>query len=382
MDSAWNESCTHGSVVAKTLYGKGIFTWQLPHCEGGDPGAIAARARAADLTHVLIKIADTVYEFGIDRYNRDLNPPVVAALRGQGIDVWGWHYVKGDDPVREAQVAVRRVQSLGLDGYVIDAEVEYKQAGKANAARAFMEALRAGLPDTPIALSSFRFPSYHPELPWSAFLEKCDYNMPQVYWVQAHNSDAQLARSAQEFSRLTPSRPVVPTGSAYGENGWRATADDLQRFFQKAVELGLTAASAYSWDWAGAPGNEDLWNAIAGFQWPAPPRPEIAELLVSALNGGDAAEAAGLYHENAAHVTAAQTLSGRSAIAGWYRHLLGRLLPGARFELTGHSGEGSSRHFTWTAAGPTGTVLDGNDTLGLRDGKIQYHYTYFNARRP
>lgn len=367
-------------VVDPVLVGKGFFIWQVPACEGGNPEAIVARARAAGLSHVLLKIADTVYDFGISRTNRDLVAPVVAALRANGIRAWGWHYVRGDDPVREAQVAVGRTRELGLDGYVIDAESEYKQPGREVAARQFMEVLRAGLPTTPIALSSYRYPSYHMTLPWSAFLERCDINMPQVYWEQAHNSDAQLQRSVYEFNRLPVVRPVIPTLSAYGVGGWRPTADDITRFLHMAVTLGLTAANAYSWDWAGAPGNEDLWNAVAHFPWPPPPEPDITERLFEALNAGDAQRIAALYQDNAAHVTAAQTLSGLSAIAGWYQLMFEQWLPQAHFVLNDRRGEGNSRHFTWAASGPGWQVQDGSDTLGLRDGQIQYHYTYFTIQ--
>ena len=44
-----------------TLQGKGFMIWQVPNCEGGDPNAIAAVAMEANLSHVLIKIADSSY---------------------------------------------------------------------------------------------------------------------------------------------------------------------------------------------------------------------------------------------------------------------------------------------------------------------------------
>ncbi len=182
------------------LNGKGFFIWQVKNCEGGQPDAIAARAQTAKLSHVLIKIADVTLAYGFNQNNADLVKPVVEALRAKGIEVWGWHYVKGDDPDGEARIAIQRVKQLRLPGYVIDAEGEYKTLDKAPAARKFMTALRAGLGNLPIALSSYRFPSFHKDFPWQAFLEKCDLNMPQVYWEQAHNPDVQLQRSVTEFA--------------------------------------------------------------------------------------------------------------------------------------------------------------------------------------
>ena len=205
------------------LTGKGFFIWKIKSCENGNPSAIASLAQSAGLTHVLIKIADGPNPFNIDTSrNVDLVPPVVQALHGLNIQVWGWHYIYGYNPAGEAQIAGQRVQNLGLDGYVIDAEVEFKQPGRAGIARTFMTELRRRLPDTPVAFSSFRFPTYHPQIPWKEFLENCDYNMPQVYWEQSHNPGAQLRRCVDEFARLSPSRPVIPTGSAYGTGSWAA----------------------------------------------------------------------------------------------------------------------------------------------------------------
>ena len=104
--------------------GKGFFIWRILNCEGGDAEAIASKAADANLTHVLIKNPHTRYPFGYDRNNNDLVPSVTQALKNRGIQVWGWHYVKGNDPAGEARVAVARTTELQLDAYVIDAEHE------------------------------------------------------------------------------------------------------------------------------------------------------------------------------------------------------------------------------------------------------------------
>ena len=377
------------------LEGKGFFIWRILNCEGGDANAIANKAEAARLTHVLIKIADTRYPFGYDRNNNDLVPPVSQALKNRGMQVWGWHYVKGSDPAGEARVAIARTRELQLDGYVIDAEHEYKWRGKDAAARLFMTELRQALPNHPIALSSYRFPTYHRELPWAAFLEKCDFNMPQVYWEQAHSPGAQLERSVGEFAdtRLVGhARPVIPTGSAYGAGGWVATAEDQRRFYQKALELSLSAANTYSWDWSTSPGHHDLWDAVAGFQWPlaeaAPTVPAPAPMppgvpndplqhYVDALNNRDIDLLVSLYHENAGHVNAQRMILGIQSIREWYRKLLDELLPAGNFAIDQVRGKGASWTFNWTFHSPAGQMAGGKDTLGLREGRIQYHYSSF-----
>ena len=68
--------------------------------------------------------------------------PVVSALRSNGIKVWGWHYIYGDNPIGEANVGIARIRQYNLDGYVIDVEKEYKATGKKAAARKFMNQIR------------------------------------------------------------------------------------------------------------------------------------------------------------------------------------------------------------------------------------------------
>ena len=378
--------------------GKGFFIWRILNCEGGDAEAIASKAADANLTHVLIKIADTRYPFGYDRNNNDLVPSVTQALKNRGIQVWGWHYVKGNDPSGEARVAVARTTELQLDAYVIDAEHEYKWRGKDAAARQFMADLRQGLPNHPIALSSYRFPTYHRELPWSAFLEKCDFNMPQVYWEQAHNAGAQLERSVGEFddARLVGyQRPVIPTGSAYGAGGWIATANDQEVFYQKALDLGLIAANTYSWDWATSSGHHDLWDAVARFNWPlstsvepniVAPAPTIPNVpndplhnYIEALNNRDIDSIASLYHDNAGHVNAQRLLLGIQSIKNWYQNLLHEVLHAGTFAIDKVRGTGSSWTFNWTFHSPSGQLAGGTDTLGMRQGRIQYHYSSFGG---
>jgi hypothetical protein len=367
-------------AIEMSLYGKGYFLWKIPHVMGGDPAAIAAKAEDAGLSHVLIKIADGadwVYNYNYDD-EVDLVPPVRDALREAGMFVWGWHYVRGDDPVAEAHLAVQRMRELNLDGYVIDAEGEYKERGKTAAARRFMEELRDGLPKTPIAFSSYRFPLQHPSIPFDTFLEKCDYAMPQVYFEQAHNPESQIQRSVDQYMSLEQAKPIISTGPAYSNEGWTPTADEITRFMVKVKELGQPAVNFWSFDYVLRSSMVDIWHAIASFDWPfEPPKSDLVEQLIGRMNQRDNMYVSGLYHDNAAHITGARAVVGRDAIAQWYNVVFTQLLPDATFELTGKSGTGNSRHFTWTATSQNGEVLDGNDTLGIRDGSIQYHYTYF-----
>jgi hypothetical protein len=355
------------------LEGKGLYIWKIHHCEDGDAGAIARRAQEAGLTHALIKIAD-----GPRAYNVDLAADVVDALKSMGIQAWGWQFVYGDEPFGEADIAVHRVGTLGLDGFVINAETDYR--GKHTAASAYMESLRPRVPDIPLALSSFRYPHYHPEFPWTEFLSGCDFNMPQIYWVQASNPAEQLDRCMAQFQDVYPIRPIVPTGAAYEEFGWRPSTAEVTDFLKHAHDIGLPAVNFWSWDYAGSEAGESLWHVIARFEWPvSTPVRDFVDVMIDALNRGDVEALVGLYQPNAVLITPRKIYLGHNALRGYYASLLADELPGAAFTVETRFGEGYIRHLRWDATGATNgrSVSDGQDTLALRQGLVQYHSSIY-----
>lgn len=368
------------------LQGKGFFTFLLRECEGGDPARIVSEAQSAGLSHVLVKIADGVKAFGIDATG-DYTAPVVAALRAAGIAVWGWHYVYGNKPDAEAAIAISRTQALGLDGYVVDAEEEYKAPGKETAARQFMAAVRSAL-TCPIGFSSYRFPDYHPELPWATFLEKSDLHMPQVYWEQATNAGAQLCESKRQCDALLNARPYVPTGAAYGTPPiWNPTPAEITDFLTTAKALGAKAVNFFQWDYCKA-NLPQLWPMIANFDWPgpslvhedettdthindssiAPTDPQTASFL-TALTGRQPAQVAALYDLNAAHVRGNVLCKSNAAVQGDYTALFKLLPAGAPIKLTGAEVSDDVRYLTLQA----GSVSI-HATLVWKNGKIILDY--------
>jgi len=262
--------------VRKPLQGKGFFIWWVDSCEDGQAESIAARAQEADLTHVLIKIAHraTPYRYNIG-VTLDRVAPLVAALRAvPDFQVWGWQYTFGEQPEAEARIAVDLVQQYDLDGFVINAEREYKQDEiRPNAAR-YAQALRqnlqdADLGDLPVALSSYRYPEWHLSFPWAPFMEVCTMMMPQVYWVSRSNPDpvGNLKRCLQQYENMGWTAPIVPTGAAYDESQgswyWRTKAEEIRVFLPAVKEAGLQAVNFWSWQHAGP----ERWQAVAEFEW-------------------------------------------------------------------------------------------------------------------
>src|SRR5690606_12307049 len=103
-------------------------------------------------------------------------------------------------------------RNLGLDGFVVNAEKEFKAAGMTSVAKKYMQRLRQELPNTPIALISYRYPTLHAPFPFKTFLDYCDLSMPEVYWQGASNAAQQLRRSVQEYRAIKPNMTIVPCG--------------------------------------------------------------------------------------------------------------------------------------------------------------------------
>jgi hypothetical protein len=352
--------------------------------EGGDPAQIVAAAKSAGLSHVLVKIADGKYAYhGVYGDPTDYISPTVEALHQAGIKVWGWHYIYGGDPIGEANIAIQRVKQYGIELYAIDAEKEFKAPGMGYVAHRFMSQLRSGLPDTPIAFCSYRYPSLHPQIPWKEFLDKCDYSMPQVYWVARHDPGPQLERCYREYQTRVPSRPLIPVGATCRESGWQPTVEDIQAFLQKALELNLPAVTFWEWTEARSGSLPGIWEAISDTHWPGDPvEPNMGDKIISALNAHDASALTNLYLPAAVHITAGRTVQGSSSIQEWYTELFNYKLPKATFKLSGFAGSiGNIYHMTWTAVSSSGQVENGKDTLGLLGGKIAYHYSFFTVTK-
>lgn len=270
--------------------GKGIFIWRLASCAGGDPVRLASMARDAGFSWVAIKAADGYFDFNQGKgpawTGPNLLPGAVDALRAVGVNIVGWQYIYGatkalKTPIaaQEAETAAANIRRFNFDCWIIDPESEYKRSGAAAWANTYMTALRAGSPSVSIGLCSYRYPTLHPELPWSEFLRRSDFHCPQVYWIQAHNPAYQLQRSVNEL-RALKALPIIPAGSAYYEPGykWQPTVADLNVFDQMAHELNLPGISWWEWgeNGYGAEYHPDWWAAISAHDWDEPTPPPLS----------------------------------------------------------------------------------------------------------
>lgn len=264
--------------------GKGVYTWKIKD-SGGPDGVVNVSSRLK-LAYNMIKIADGSNSFNL-RQNAlglwvdDIVDPTVNGLRAIGIEPIGWQYVYLYNPINEARKAAERVKKFGLQGFVVNAETQSKN--KPDEALIYMRELRRLLPNVVIAVSSYRYPNLHMDFPWKQFLELADINMPQVYWMQAHNPAYQLRTSVAKFEELYKkigfSRPILPTGSAFAEHGWIATDKDLDEFHTESLRLASENKIVASNNWweLSAMIKHSFVETIAAHEWsdtPVPPTPD------------------------------------------------------------------------------------------------------------
>ena len=361
-----------------TLTGKGYYIWIVKYAENGDPDRIAALAREANLSHVLIKIADGAFPYNIDLENGyDYARPAIKKLQAQNIQVFGWQYVYGNYPEQEAEIAIARALELGIDGFVVNAEGEYKTPTKAPAASRYMNILRNNLGSMPIALSSYRFPSYHPDFPWVNFLDRVDYNMPQIYWIQAHNNAGQqLQRSVKEFQNMHPYRPIIPTGPTFKQDGWMPTQSEVIEFMEVAKQLNLSAVNF--WYWEGVRKYmPEYWDLVSDFQYsdPTPVETSLPDKYVNYLNNRQISEILNLYSDRSVLITSSAAALGKSSIQQWLTKFI-KVLGDAEISIVSQSQHTWGYHLKWQASNGTGLWFEGQDTLGILDQKIIYHYSF------
>lgn len=227
--------------VGGPLAGEGIWIWQLGRSEGGSPTAIAARARAAGMSTVLVKSSDAITFW--PQFSRLL----VTELQAGGLHVCAWQYVYGRHPAAEARLGARAV-SLGAECLVIDAEKQYQ--GRYVQASRYTAALRRRVgPSYPVALASFPYVDHHPSFPYSAFLD-----VPQVYW-KALGATVDRALDHTYAVNMPYDRPILPLGQLW----MNPRPAEIERFCAVAGARGSAGVSWWSWQAA----SPRAWTAAA-----------------------------------------------------------------------------------------------------------------------
>ena len=271
--------------------GKGQFIWFISRCGGGNVDTIIQMCLDAGLKWLSIKVANHTSLFegsAHEKYQQqELLDELVPKAKAAGIGIHFWGYTYAERPGKETEPIIEMIVKHKPLSYTINAEHEYKNPGGAKAAIDHASAITWAMqvnddvPNIPIGLSSYRWPSVHPEFPWNEFLRYCDFHNPQVYWQGADNPAEQLRRSVRELTKLRD-LPVIPAGTMYPHKRWQPTPEQITEFLSECLILNLPAAHFWEW-YYGATLYPELWAAMSDFDWPevdqphppTPPEPPV-----------------------------------------------------------------------------------------------------------
>ncbi|MFZ1080331.1 MAG: Ig-like domain-containing protein [Candidatus Kryptoniota bacterium] len=252
---------------------KGMWIWQTWLYENGNLDSIISRLKATDVSWVAVKLGDSNSPWnspGHDFYTWVLGygglDSVIIKFHDNGIKFFGWQYVYGASQysgtgttATEADVSNEILDLPGIDGFIIDAEIEFEVHGMDTVAALYLDSIRAVHPNSFVALTSFARVTGQP-MPWTVFFASCDVNMPQAYWALRPTSVSQeFSAMRSDFESweqiwinqgyISSIKPIVPIGCEDGEgDGYQEHYGDIQQFCSLSQGVGYVGVSL--WEYA------------------------------------------------------------------------------------------------------------------------------------
>lgn len=260
-----------GQASLAALDGKGMWLWKYRESEGGNPDAIVARARAAGVRQLWVRVGDSADGF----YARSVLDGLVPTAHRQGIAVIGWGFPYLFDPVSDARwsadaLAWRSSAGERLDGFSPD--IERPGDGTALSdlrVRVYLGLVRAAAGNRLVVATVYPpTDSLWPDAyPYTAIAAYVDAFAPMVYWGCREPGAAAI----QAVERLRELRPVHPIGQAFVGAGGRPQAPDAAettRFIDAGRRAGALGVSFWVWHLMA----DHQWEALSAYTWPDPRR--------------------------------------------------------------------------------------------------------------
>jgi len=222
-----------GGIVMLAPTGRGMYIWKLGKLFGGNYEKMLEWAIFMKLDWVCVKVLNGKWKYNY--WNGHWHAKdFVKFFQAAGIEVHGWQWVLMDDPVNEGKAAVNAVKELGLNGFAMNIEDPCKNVPVRSAVDYSQEITAIELP---VGFCSYRFPTLHREILYSAYIDVCTYLAPEIYWAPAPNPVEQLLRSYKEYEDMDYGHlPFSPLGAAYGEHGHRPLPQELIDFNAAVIE--------------------------------------------------------------------------------------------------------------------------------------------------
>jgi hypothetical protein len=242
-----------------------MWIWLPDRVEGGNVGAIVARATAAGLTHVYVRTGSSRQGIENVGFLEALLPAAHAAgFLDNRCDFHNLPAIGGDVDSAEAAIEFRTARGHRIDGFVPDIETGAEGTNlSVESAAAYAQQLRAAVGAHYPLIACVPFPSARriASFPYAAILPSYDAVAPMTYWLN-RQPDTDAVAAVSWLSQF--GKPVIPVGQAYdgGPEGGRPgppPPEEIARFLDAAEAAGATGASFWSWQHA----TPEIWGAIA-----------------------------------------------------------------------------------------------------------------------
>lgn len=234
--------------------GTGIWIYQWVRSDGGNTRVIVARARAAQLSTLYVRIGSSHDGFRGAGVLRALLP----AIRGTALHVVAWDFPVLNHPMRDAARLARAAWILRRSGSSVSAvapDIETPAEGthlSGQRVAVYLRTLRAWLPHDVAILTAVPWPSRFRvgRYPYGTVAAGSDAILPMAYWY--NNSPVRVTTTSMRFLRRFH-RPVLPVGQGYDgrldvpslpHNNLRL---QVPAFFATAHRFGARGVSLWSW---------------------------------------------------------------------------------------------------------------------------------------
>jgi len=154
------------------------------------------------------------------------------------------------------------------------------------------------------------------------------------------------------------------------------TQSEVIEFMEVAKQLNLSAVNF--WYWEGVRKYmPEYWDLVSDFQYsdPTPVETSLPDKYVNYLNNRQISEILNLYSDRSVLITSSAAALGKSSIQQWLTKFI-KVLGDAEISIVSQSQHTWGYHLKWQASNGTGLRFEGQDTLGILDQKIIYHYSF------
>jgi hypothetical protein len=253
-----------------------MWIWKAKQTEGGDVDAVVARATAAGLRQLWVRVGDSRDGF----YAADYLSTLVPKAHKAGLAVIGWGFPFLHDPMSDAAWSIEAVTWKAPDGSRLDGfspDIELSSEGVVLTERritVYLGLVRPASPGTLLVATVYPATDarWTGTYPYRAIAPYVDAFAPMVYWgCLEPGGAAQLS-----IERLATLKPVHVVGQGYdaGPEGGRVgppSGAETVRFLDVARRDAALGASLWVWQSIGA----EQWDALSAYTWPvqAPLKP-------------------------------------------------------------------------------------------------------------